>query len=78
MTSGQVAFDLGFEGASEHLDVMVTAPVVLHVRPRVLRASAEELSAHEQRLDALDKSAGGTSVWRKLEAVEVPAEAGSA
>ncbi|KZC43081.1 MULTISPECIES: DNA polymerase III subunit epsilon [Rhodanobacter] len=67
MTSGQVAFDLGFEGASEQLDVMVAAPVVLHVRPRVLRASAEELSAHEQRLDALDKSgADGQSVWRRL------------
>jgi len=67
MTSGQVALDLGFEGASEQLDVMVTAPVVLHARPRVLRASAEELSAHEQRLDALDKSgAEGQSVWRRL------------
>lgn len=67
MTSGQVAFDLGFEGASEQLDVMVTAPVVLHVRPRVLRASTEELAAHEQRLDALDKSgAEGQSVWRRL------------
>lgn len=67
MTSGQVAFDLGFEGASEQLDVRVTAPVVLHVRPRVLRASTEELAAHEQRLDALDKSgAEGQSVWRRL------------
>lgn len=67
MTSGQVAFDLGFEAASEPLDVVVTAPVVLHARPRVLRASTEELSAHEQRLDALDKgSAEGQSVWRRL------------
>lgn len=67
MTSGQVAFDLGFERAAEQRDVVVTAPVVLHARPRVQRASADELSAHEQRLDALDKSsADGQSVWRRL------------
>ena len=67
MTSGQVAFDLGFEGAVEQRDVMVTVPAVLHARPRVLRASADELSAHEHRLDALDKSGvEGQSVWRRL------------
>jgi DNA polymerase-3 subunit epsilon len=67
MTSGQVAFDLGFEGAAEQRDVMVMVPAVLHARPRVLRASAEEISAHEQRLAALDKSsADGQSVWRRL------------
>ncbi|WP_449428331.1 DNA polymerase III subunit epsilon [Rhodanobacter umsongensis] len=64
MTSGQEAFDLGFAGAVEQHDAAVIAPVVLHARPRVLRASAEELALHEQRLDALDKSAGGVSVWR--------------
>ena len=43
------------------------APAVLHARPRVLRASADELRQHEQRLDALDKSsAEGRSVWRLL------------
>ncbi|KZC17314.1 DNA polymerase III subunit epsilon [Rhodanobacter sp. FW510-R12] len=67
MTSGQVAFDLGFEGAAEQRDAVVMAPVVLHARPRVLHASAEELRQHEQRLDALDKSsAEGRSVWRRL------------
>ncbi len=43
MTSGQVAFDLGFDGTPEQRDVVVAAPVVLHARPRVLRASADEL-----------------------------------
>ena len=67
MTSGQVAFDLGFEGAGEQRDVVMTAPVVLHARPRVLPASTDELSQHEQRLDTLDKSsADGQSVWRRL------------
>ncbi|NMW25395.1 DNA polymerase III subunit epsilon, partial [Rhodanobacter denitrificans] len=30
MTSGQVAFDLGFEGAAEQQDAVVMAPAVLH------------------------------------------------
>lgn len=65
MTSGQVAFDLGFEDAEQH-DAVIAAPVVLRARPRVLHASADELWQHEQRLDALDKSTGGKSVWRLL------------
>ena len=68
MTSGQVGLDLGFEGSSnEHGVRAVVTPVVLTRRPRVLRANEEEVSAHTQRLDALDKSAGGQSVWRREE-----------
>ena len=66
MTSGQVGFDLAFEGAAEQRDVVVATPTVLRVRPFVLRASPGELQQHEQRLDALDKSADGQSVWRRL------------
>jgi len=66
MTSGQVGFDLSFEGATEQNDTVSALPVVLRVRPRVLRADEDELAQHEQRLDALDKSAGGKSVWRQL------------
>jgi DNA polymerase III subunit epsilon len=67
MTSGQVVLDLGFDGGAETGARNVVTPLVLARRPRVLRASEEELSAHGQRLDALDKSAGGQSVWRKQE-----------
>lgn len=68
MTSGQVVLDLGFEGGAETSGVRaVIAPVVLARRPRVLRANDEEASAHARRLDALDKSAGGQSIWRKQE-----------
>jgi len=68
MTSGQVVLDLGFEGGTEASGARaVVAPVVLMHRPRVLRASDEEVRAHLQRLDALDKSAGGQSVWRRQE-----------
>lgn len=66
MTSGQVGFDLAFEGAAEQRDIVVAAPALLRVRPFVLRASSGELLEHEQRLDALDKSADGQSVWRRL------------
>jgi len=64
MTTGQDAFDLGFDAAASANDTVVKAPVVLHARPRVLVATADEQAQHEQRLDALDKSAGGTSLWR--------------
>ena len=66
MTSGQVAFDLGFDAAGERSDVLVVTPMVLRERPRVLCASPEELALHEQRLDGLDKGAGGVSVWRSV------------
>jgi len=78
MTSGQVALDLAFEQPQESTVTTAATPLVLRGRPRVLRASAEESALHEQRLDALDKSAGGVSVWRRLEVADAPAEAGSA
>jgi DNA polymerase-3 subunit epsilon len=76
MTSGQVMFDLGFEGADEQRGAGVVLPVVLSRRPRVLHADPAELAAHQQRLDALDQSAAGGSVWRRQEttaADEAPA-----
>jgi DNA polymerase-3 subunit epsilon len=79
MTSGQVAMDLAFEQPqASTATTTVDAPLVLRGRPRVLRASAEECAMHEQRLDALDKSAGGVSIWRKLDAPEAQVETGSA
>jgi DNA polymerase-3 subunit epsilon len=68
MTSGQVVLDLGFENAPEQGAAKVVMPVLLDRRPRVLRADADEVAAHERRLDALDKSSGGSSVWRKEDA----------
>jgi len=68
MTSGQEAFNLGFDSATEQRDAVVVAPTVLKVRPLVLRALPDELQRHEQRLDALDKSSpDGQSLWRRLE-----------
>jgi DNA polymerase-3 subunit epsilon len=67
MTSGQVGLDLAFEGDQEQGASVTLAPMVLDRRPRVLRANDAEIAAHEKRLDGLDKSAGGTSVWRREE-----------
>ncbi len=66
MTSGQVALDLGFDAAADRRTAVPTVSVSLQVRPCVLHASAEELMRHERRLDALDKSAGGQSLWHQL------------
>jgi DNA polymerase-3 subunit epsilon len=33
---------------------------------RVVEAAAEELAAHEERLDAIGKACGGEAVWRRL------------
>ena len=68
MTGGQGALTLDEAGAATE----VRAASKKAKRPRgtlvVVRASEAELQAHEQRLAALDKSSGGKTVWRKLEA----------
>ena len=33
----------------------------------VVRAGGDELRAHEERLEAIDKAAGGAAVWRRLQ-----------
>ncbi|MEO8747480.1 MAG: DNA polymerase III subunit epsilon, partial [Rhodanobacter sp.] len=66
MTSGQTGLDFEFETATAHGQVVVLATASLQVRPRVLHASPSELLLHEQRLVALGESAGGQSLWRRL------------
>lgn len=68
MTSGQVVLDLGFEATEEEGGKATLGAIVLSRRPRVLSADASELAAHEQRLDALDKSAADGSLWRRAAA----------
>lgn len=63
MTSGQVAFELGFE-ESIVVQQRVATPMMLQVRPRVLYAMDDERVLHEQRLDMLERASGGQSVWR--------------
>lgn len=68
MTGGQTALVLG------DVPQAATSAVVdltLIARPsrelRIVRASEEELTAHERVLAAIDKVSGGNTVWRKVE-----------
>jgi DNA polymerase-3 subunit epsilon len=68
MTSGQVVLDLAFDASRDHGRTDVLGEIVITRRPVVRRATDEELALHTARLDALDKAAGGKSVWRAVEA----------
>jgi DNA polymerase III subunit epsilon len=69
MTGGQTALILG-ESAEVRLNVTLETDFSVQ-RPagglRIVRASSEELAAHERALKAIDKSSGGKTVWRALE-----------
>lgn len=65
MTSGQVAFDLGFEASPEPSVVGRTANSTPVARPLLRRATSAELVLHEQRLDALETALHAPSIWRQ-------------
>jgi DNA polymerase-3 subunit epsilon len=66
MTGGQTALVLG---EITELHVSVSHEPSAAARPRgalrVVRASDEELAAHERMLGIIDKASGGKTVWRK-------------
>lgn len=68
MTGGQTALILG--EATEASTAEAFEPVAAVVRPRgllrILRATDEELVAHERMLTAIDKSSGGKTIWKQL------------
>jgi DNA polymerase III subunit epsilon len=68
MTGGQTALILG--ETSEARTDMAFEPVAAMARPRgllrILRATEEELVAHERMLLAIDKSSGGKTIWKQL------------
>lgn len=68
MTGGQTALILG-ETTDANKDVAFEA-VATVMRPRgvlrILRATEEELVAHERMLTAIDKSSGGKTVFKQL------------
>ncbi|MEF3192639.1 MAG: DNA polymerase III subunit epsilon, partial [Halothiobacillaceae bacterium] len=68
MTGGQSSLGLDGQEAGM-LDPAVLAPRRLAAdRPRlkVLRANDAELEAHQQRMEAIAKAAGGETVWGRL------------
>ena len=70
MTAGQGGLEFAFDANDERSRTSVLQDIVIKRRPVVLRADAEELARHTKRLEALDKSAGGQSIWRKMETSE--------
>ena len=76
MTGGQTSLSLAGQGAGEDRGGRQQASPISRLpadRPltRVIRASAEDLAAHAARMAAVEKSAGGPSVWAQLEAAPV-------
>ncbi len=72
MTGGQTALVLAGQGSEGSADqpgeIRRLDPQSRPVLP-VVRATAEELAAHEQRLAAIEKAAG-FALWRQMEAIE--------
>ena len=70
MTGGQTTFQLGGADAGDASGSTSFAAPQHGLRKReplpVVRATAEELAAHERTLDAIAKAAGGRVLWREL------------
>ena len=67
LTGGQVSLSLDASAGQPDSNGEIKISRLPADRPRlkVIRASEEELSAHEGRLDTIDKACGGASVWRR-------------
>ena len=68
MTGGQATFTLSEESDTARSRARAAAPQRFShgVRIVVVRASEEELAAHEHALALLDKASHGSTVWRRL------------
>jgi DNA polymerase-3 subunit epsilon len=67
MTGGQTTLYLGGTTVSQEQAAVVVRRLDAN-RPalKVVRASADELAAHERRIAAVEKASGGSCVWNKL------------
>ncbi|MBP7178391.1 MAG: DNA polymerase III subunit epsilon [Moraxellaceae bacterium] len=74
MTGGQVGLALGGDEFSSSGERLITGPRRLPADRRpllVIRASEQEMQRHQVKLVTLDKAAGGASLWRRLDPLEV-------
>ena len=71
MTAGQSA--LGFAQDTETAAVVLTAPLAIPLKLRVLRADTAAEAAHAERLAVLAKACKSGSLWSQLEAETEPA-----
>jgi DNA polymerase-3 subunit epsilon len=77
LTGGQASLSLDSH-TDQHGNRQQSIRRLAEGRPplKVIAATEEELQAHTQRLQAIDKASGGMSVWRQLEGV-APDSAGN-
>jgi DNA polymerase-3 subunit epsilon len=69
MTGGQTDLLLSGQGDETQTAVAAIRRLPVERAPlRVLRASAEEMSAHEARLQSIEEANGGQCLWRELAA----------
>ncbi len=71
MTAGQGLLGFGEDTTGEVARV-ASMTLQITVRPRVLRAMADELAAHVARIESIDKASRGACVWKRV-AVEARA-----
>ena len=69
MTGGQTQLGLGQEEAQQNSSGEVEIKSVRSDRPAlvIIRATEEELTHHQQRLDAIEKASGETPIWSRQE-----------
>jgi DNA polymerase-3 subunit epsilon len=68
MTGGQVSLSLDGQTGSQGGQQAGIQRLTADREPlRVIRAGADEIRAHTERLDAIEKACADTSVWRRLE-----------
>jgi DNA polymerase-3 subunit epsilon len=68
MTGGQATFILSAEADTVRIRSRLETPALdlAGVKIAVIRASEEELAAHERLLALLDKASDGKTVWRTV------------
>lgn len=66
MTGGQTTLSLGMSGSASAARSRQEIRKLDGDRPalKVIRADERELSAHQERLEAIDKASGGACVWK--------------
>jgi DNA polymerase III subunit epsilon len=75
MTGGQTALILGEEQEAEvSIGSEVALLPIARGKLRIVRASEDELAAHERTLLALDKVSGGKTIWRTIQETRLEAE----
>ena len=69
MTGGQSTLGLGYEGTGENNTASTLVHKLAADRPplRVIKADADELVAHQERLRQIDKASEGKCLWLKAE-----------